>query len=67
MAYLQEHNGILTKEQAQECLALVHWKDLVWDNGMVEDTQYSNVYDQTEITLDLRNWNDYDKTVRFNL
>ena len=54
-------------EQAQECLALVHWKDLVWDNGMVEDTQYSNVYDQTEITLDLRNWNDYEKTVRFNL
>ena len=66
-AYLQEHNGILTKEQAQECLALVHWKDLVWDNGMVEDTQYSNVYDQSALTLDLRNWNDYDKTVRFNL
>ena len=66
-AYLEEHNGILTKEQAQECLALVHWKDLVWDNGMVEDTQYSNVYDQKEITLDLRNWNDYDKTVRFSL
>ena len=66
-AYLQDHNGILTKEQAQECLALVHWKDLVWDNGMVEDTQYSNVYDQKEITLDLRNWNDYDKTVRFAL
>ena len=66
-AYLQEHNGILTKEQAQECLALVHWKDLVWDNGTVEDTQYSNVYDQSALTLDLRNWNDYDKTVRFNL
>ena len=66
-AYLEEHNGILTKEQAQECLALVHWKDLVWDNGMVEDTQYSNVYDQKEITLDLRNWNDYDRTVRFSL
>ena len=66
-AYLEEHGGILTKEQAQECLALVHWKDLVWDNGMVEDTQYSNVYDQQEITLSLRNWNDYDKTVRFAL
>ena len=66
-AYLEEHEGILTKEQAQECLALVHWKDLVWDNGMVEDTQYSNVYDQKEITLDLRNWNDYDRTVRFSL
>ena len=66
-AYLEEHNGILTKEQAQECLALVHWKDLVWENGTVEDTQYSNVYDQKEITLDLRNWNDYDNTVRFSL
>ena len=66
-AYLEEHGGILTKEQAQECLALVHWKDLVWDNGMVEDTQYSNVYDQQEITLSLRNWNDYDKTVQFAL
>ena len=66
-AYLEEHGGILTKEQAQECLALVHWKDLVWDNGMVEDTQYSNVYDQQEITLSLRNWNDYDNTVRFAL
>ena len=66
-AYLEEHEGILTKEQAQECLALVHWKDLVWDNGTVEDTQYSNVYDQKEITLDLRNWNDYDRTVRFSL
>ena len=66
-AYLEEHNGILTKEQAQECLALVHWKDLVWENGTVEDTQYSNVYDQKNITLDLRNWNDYDNTVRFNL
>ena len=67
MAYLQEHDGILTKEQAQECLALVHWKDLVWDNGTVEDTQYSNVYDQKNITLDLRNWNDYDNTVSFSL
>ena len=66
-AYLEEHNGILTKEQAQECLALVHWKDLVWENGTVEDTQYSNVYDQANITLDLRNWNDYDNTVRFSL
>ena len=45
-AYLQEHDGTLTLDQAQECLSLVHWKDLVWDNGTVEDTQYSNVYDQ---------------------
>ena len=66
-AYLAEHNGILSLEQAQECLALVHWKDLVWDNGTVEDTQYSNVYDQSSLTLDLRNWNDYDTTVHFSL
>ena len=66
-AYLSGHDGILTLEQAQECLAQVHWKDLVWENGTVEDTQYSNVYDQKAITLDLRNWNDYDKTVHFSL
>ena len=66
-AYLAEHNGVLTFQQAQECLALVHWKDLVWENGTVEDTQYSNVYDQKAITLDLRNWNDYDTTYHFGL
>ena len=66
-AYLKEHNGILSLEEAQECLALVHWKDLVWENGTVEDTQYSNVYDQQNITLDLRNWNEYEKTVHFKL
>ena len=66
-AYLQEHNGVFTLEDAQECLSLVHWKDLVWDNGMVEDTQYSNVYDQTNITLSLRNWNTYESTCQFSL
>ena len=66
-AYLNEHNGVLTLEEAQECLALVHWKDLVWDNGMVEDTQYSNVYDQKNITLSLRNWNEYEATCTFGL
>lgn len=66
-AYLAERNGILTFEEAQECLSLVHWKDLVWENGMVEDTQYSNVYDQKDITLSLRNWNEYDKTYSFSL
>lgn len=66
-AYLEEHGGALTLEQAQECLALVHWKDLVWDNGMVEDTQYSNVYDQSALTLSLREWNDYENTVTFTL
>ena len=66
-AYLAEHNGILSLKEAQECLALVHWKDLVWENGTVEDTQYSNVYDQKAVTLDLRNWNDYDTTYHFSL
>lgn len=66
-AYLSAHNGILTLEEAQECLALVHWKDLVWENGTVEDTQFSNVYDQKALTLDLRNWNNYDTTCHFGL
>ncbi|MCQ2141203.1 MAG: C45 family autoproteolytic acyltransferase/hydrolase [Bacteroidales bacterium] len=66
-AYLAEHDGILSLEQAQECLAQVHWKDLIWDNGTVEDTQYSNVYDQKELTLALRNWNEYERTYHFSL
>ena len=66
-AFLDEHDGVLTLDEAQECLSQVHWKDLVWDNGMVEDTQYSNVYDQSSICLYLRNWNDYDTTVKFEL
>ena len=66
-AYLREHDGVLTLDQAQECLSLVHWKDLVWENGTVEDTQYSNVYDQSALTLDLRNWNAYETTVHFAL
>ena len=66
-AYLKDHNGTLTLDQAQECLSLVHWKDLVWENGMVEDTQYSNVFDQKKIVLYLRNWNDFDTTHRFGL
>ena len=66
-AYLAEHDGTLTFDQAQECLSMVHWADLVWDNGTVEDTQYSNVYDQSAITLSLRNWNDYETTHRFHL
>ena len=66
-AYLAERQGVLSFEEAQECLAMVHWKDLVWEDGTVEDTQYSNVYDQQNITLALRNWNDYETTVRFSL
>jgi hypothetical protein len=66
-AYLDAHDGTLTHDQAQECLALVHWKDLQWETGQIEDTQYSNVYDQSAITLSLRNWNDYETTHRFHL
>ena len=65
--YLQEHDGTLTLDQAQECLSLVHWKDLQWENGTVEDTQYSNVYDEKNIVLYLRNWNDYETTHQFRL
>ena len=65
--YLAMRGGVLSREEALECLAKVHWKDLVWDNGTVEDTQYSCVYDQKAITLDLRNWNDYDTVLHFGL
>lgn len=66
-AYLREHDGILTFDQAQECLSMVHWVDLPIPGGKVEDTQYSNVYDQHELTLSLRNWNDYATTHSFSL
>ena len=66
-AYLRERDGVLSFEEAQECLSIVHWKDLVWPDGTVEDTQYSAVYDQSAITLALRPWNDYDTTYNFNL
>ena len=66
-AFLSAHDGTLTLEEAQECLAQVHWKDLVWENGTVEDTQYSNVYDQSALTLSLRNWNTYETTNTFQL
>lgn len=66
-AYLAGHGGILTLEQAQECLSMVHWADLQLPDGKVEDTQYSNVYDQQNITLSLRNWNDYGTTHKFEL
>ena len=65
--YLGSRNGVASFAGAQECLSLVHWKDLVWPNGMIEDTQYSNVYDQSAIKLYLRNWNDYDTTCEFGL
>ena len=66
-AFLQAHDGILTLEEAQECLAQVHWVDLPIPGDQVEDTQYSNVYDQQNLTLSLRNWNDYTTTQTFVL
>ena len=65
--YLAGRDGKLSFDEAQECLALVHWKDLLWETGTVEDTQYSCVYDQSKLTVDLRNWNDYDTTHHFEL
>ena len=65
--YLRAHGGVLSFEQAQECLSLVHWVDLPIPGDQVEDTQYSNVYDQQNLTLSLRNWNDYETTHTFNL
>ena len=66
-AYLAEKNGILSLEEAKECLTLVHWKDLKWDNGMVEDTQHSSVYDQSNPALYIRSWYDWDTTEVFTL
>ena len=66
-AYLAEHAGVLSFDQAQECLSLVHWVDLPIPGDKVEDTQYSNVYDQQHLTLSLRNWNDYETTHKFAL
>ena len=66
-AFLEARNGVLSADEAQEGLAEVHWKDLVWENGTVEDTQYSAVYDQQALTLRLRNWNDYETTRNFRL
>ena len=66
-SFLAERAGILTFDEAQECLSLVHWVDLPLPGGQVEDTQYSNVYDQNKLTLSLRNWNDYTATHVFEL
>ena len=66
-AYLEGKDGILSLGEAQECLSLVHWKDLVWDTGTVEDTQYSCVYDQKEMKLYIRDWSDWDTTHQFSL
>ena len=65
--FLEDHDGVLSLDQAQECLAEVHWVDLLWPDGTIEDTQYSNIYDQQELVLHLRNWNEYDTTRDFAL
>lgn len=65
--FLSAHAGVLTFAEAQECLSLVHWVDLPIPGGQVEDTQYSNVYDQDKLTLSLRNWNEYETTHLFTL
>lgn len=66
--YLTQRNGTLTLKEAQDCLSMVMWRDMVWDDGTYEDTQYSNVYNQTTKTLYLRSWFDkYEKTYTFEL
>ena len=65
--YLSERNGNLTLDEAMEILGIVHWEDLLWETGTVEDTQYTCVYDQANLTVDLRNWNDYGKVLHFEL
>lgn len=65
--YLQEHDNKVTLHDAQVCLYQVFWKDLLCDDGFLEDTQYSNVYDQSALKLYLRNWNNYPHTYIFSL
>lgn len=65
--YMIENNGMLSLEGMQKGLEMVRWVDLALPGGEVEDTQWSNVYDQTNIVLYHRNWNSYDKTYIFTL
>ena len=65
--YLMQHNGTLTPDQMYECLAAVHWEHLLLPNGKVEVTQYSNIYDQSALTLRLHPWNQYDSVYNFEL
>ena len=65
--YLTQHDGTLTPDQMYECLAAVHWEHLLLPNGKVEVTQYSNIYDQSALTLRLRPWNQYDTVYDFEL
>ena len=65
--YLGQRNGVLTSDQVMECLGLVHWEHLELPNGKIEVTQYSNVYDQSALTLRMRPWNDYSRIYDFRL
>jgi len=65
--YLDARNGIINSEEALQCLSDVHWTDLKWDNGFIENTQWSNVYDQTSLTLKMRDWYDYSVVHEFSL
>lgn len=65
--YMIENHGVLSLEGMQKGLEMVRWVDLALPDGEVEDTQWSNVYDQTNIVLYHRNWNSYDKTYIFTL
>lgn len=65
--YLDAHNGTVTLEEALECLSQVHWENEVWPNGLVEDTQYSALYDQSSLTMYLRPWSAYGTALSFGL
>ena len=65
--YLKGLGGVLTPDQVQECLNMVHWDHLVLPNGKVEVTQHSNIYDQQMLSLRLRMWNELDKHHFFQL
>ena len=65
--YMNENNGTLSLEGMQKGLEMVRWVDLLLPSGKVEDTQWSNVYDQTNKVLYLRHWNSYDNTRVFKL
>lgn len=65
--FLAQRNGVLSVDEAQQCLSDVHWKDLVWPDGTVENTQWSNVYDQSALTLKLRDWYEYETTHEFSV
>jgi len=65
--YLADRNGILTEDEAKDCLYAVHWENLEWPDGTIEDTQYSNVYNQKALTLSTRTWNDWKNFYDFKL